>query len=86
MLHHLCVKDPCPIERNPNARFVIDSLIRDERDLGIKAAERGVLASLVSLVKFVTPLDTTDEWEMDEPESRVSLREVLIFPISSQFH
>ena len=34
--------------------------------MGIKAAERGILASLVSLIKSITPLDNTDEWEMDD--------------------
>lgn len=86
MLHHLCVPGSCPVERNPNAYFIVDSLVRDEKDLGIKAAERGILASLVSLIKSITPLDNTDEWEMDEPESRVSLREVRIFLILFQFH
>ena len=43
-----------------NAYFIVDSLVRDEKDLGIKAVERGILASLVSLIKSITPLDNTD--------------------------
>ena len=66
MLHHLCVPGSCSVGRNPNAYFIVDSLVRDEKDLGNKAVERGILASLVSLIKSITPLDNTDEWEMDD--------------------
>lgn len=65
------------------ACYIIYSLVRDEKDLGIKAAERGILASLVSLIQTITPLDNTDEWEMDEPESRVSLREASLKAIAA---
>ncbi|KAL4068184.1 ARM repeat-containing protein [Scleroderma citrinum] len=71
------------LQHQIKACYIIYSLVKDEKDLGIKAHERGVLANLASLVKSITPLDNTDEWEMDEPESRVSLREASLKAIAA---
>ncbi|KAI5985363.1 ARM repeat-containing protein [Pisolithus albus] len=65
------------------ACYTLYSLIRDERDFCIEAADHGVLASLASLVKSLTPLENTCDWEIDEPEYRVSLREATLKAIAA---
>ncbi|KAG6334987.1 hypothetical protein ID866_4101 [Astraeus odoratus] len=65
------------------ACYTIYSLVRDEKDLSIKTAERGVLASLASLVKSITPLDNASDWEIDEPEYTVLLREAALKAIAA---
>ncbi|KAI5981012.1 hypothetical protein EDD15DRAFT_2420200 [Pisolithus albus] len=58
------------------ACYTLYSLVRDKRDFCIEAADHGVLASLASLVKSLTPLENTCDWEIDEPEYRATLKAI----------
>ncbi|KAI5990570.1 ARM repeat-containing protein [Pisolithus orientalis] len=65
------------------ACYTLYSLVRDEKDFCVEAADQGVLASLASLVKSITPIENSDGWEIDEPDSRVSLREAALKAIAA---
>lgn len=65
------------------ACYTLYSLVKDERDFCIEAADHGVLANLASLVKSITPLENTCDWEIDEPEYRVGLREATLKAIAA---
>ncbi|KAI6124717.1 ARM repeat-containing protein [Pisolithus croceorrhizus] len=65
------------------ACYILYSLVRDERDFCIEAADHGVLTNLASLVKSITPLENSCDWEIDEPECRVSLREAALKAIAA---
>ena len=57
-------------------------LVRDEKDICLEVYDRGVLANVAALVKSITPLDKASDWDIDESESRVILREVRAYPSS----
>ncbi|KAI6043328.1 ARM repeat-containing protein [Pisolithus marmoratus] len=65
------------------ACYTLYSLVRDENDFCTEAVDRGVLGNLASLVKSITPLENNCNWEIDEPESRVSLREAALKAIAA---
>lgn len=54
-------------------------LVRDEKDICLEVYDRGVLANVAALVKSITPLDKPSDWDIDESESRVILREVCAY-------
>lgn len=56
-------------------------LVRDEKDICLEVYDRGVLANVAALVKSVTPIDSPSDWDLDESESRVILREVCACPL-----
>lgn len=58
-------------------------LVRDEKDICLEVYDRGALASVTALVKSITPFDKPSDWDIDESESRVILREVCAPPVSS---
>ncbi|KAF8447260.1 armadillo-type protein [Boletus edulis BED1] len=63
--------------------FSVALLVRDEKDLCLEVYDRGVLANVTSLVKSITPLDKPSDWDIDESESRVILREAALMTIAS---
>jgi hypothetical protein len=68
-----------PLESPQNqtkACHTLSLLVRDEKDICLEVYDRGVLANLAALVKSITPLDKPSNWDIDESESRVTLREV----------
>ncbi|KAH7889193.1 ARM repeat-containing protein [Phlebopus sp. FC_14] len=65
------------------ACYTLYYLVRDEKELCLEAFDRGVLANLASLVKSITPLEKLPEWDVDEPESTVMLREAALTAIAS---
>lgn len=75
-----------PSEQSQNqikACTILYLLVRDEKDLCVRAAEHGILNSLACLVKSITPIDNNSDWEMDEPENRISLRETALKAIAA---
>jgi hypothetical protein len=66
--HHSCLKQ--------SSDFALDHLVKDDKDLCREVYERGTLEKVVLLAKHITPLERTSEWEEDEPESTLALREV----------
>ncbi|KAN0076756.1 Armadillo-type fold [Tylopilus felleus] len=58
-------------------------LVRDEKDICLEVYDRGLLANLAALVKSITPLDMPSDWDIDESESRVILREAALMTIAS---
>ncbi|KAH0826946.1 armadillo-type protein [Lanmaoa asiatica] len=58
-------------------------LVRDEKDICLEVYDRGILASVAALVKSITPLDDPSDWDIDESESRVILREAALMAIAS---
>ncbi|KAH0826931.1 ARM repeat-containing protein [Lanmaoa asiatica] len=58
-------------------------LVRDEKDICLEVYDRGILASVAALVKSITPLDNPSDWDIDESESRVILREAALMAIAS---
>ncbi|KIJ59697.1 hypothetical protein HYDPIDRAFT_162060 [Hydnomerulius pinastri MD-312] len=65
------------------ACYTLSLLVRDEKDLCLEVHERGVLANLASLVKSITPLEKPSDWDTDEAESRIALREAALMTIAS---
>ncbi|KAF9220191.1 ARM repeat-containing protein [Gyrodon lividus] len=65
------------------ACYNLSLLVRDEKDLCLEVYDRGVLANLASLVKSITPLEKPSDWDIDESESRVALREAALMTIAS---
>ncbi|KIK78727.1 hypothetical protein PAXRUDRAFT_36581 [Paxillus rubicundulus Ve08.2h10] len=65
------------------ACYTLSLLVRDEKDLCLEVYDRGVLPNLASLVKSITPLEEPSDWDIDEPESRVALREAALMAIAS---
>jgi uncharacterized UPF0160 family protein len=57
---------------------VLDYFVRDDKDLGIFAYERGSLKKLSKLVESMTPTEKTSEWDDEESDHISSLREVVI--------
>lgn len=53
-----------------------DNLVADEKDLCQLAYNRCSLTRLATLVKAITPSETSTGWDEDEPESVACLREV----------
>lgn len=54
-------------------------LVRDEKDICLEVYDRGVLTSLADLVRYITPIDKPSDWDIDESESRIVLREVCVY-------
>lgn len=50
--------------------------MKDDKELCREVYERGTLEKVVLLSKDITSLEKTSEWEEDEPESTLALREV----------
>jgi hypothetical protein len=65
---HMC------FERSSHS--VLDHLVKDDKELCQEVYERGTLEKAILLCKDITPLKKTSEWEEDEPESTLALREV----------
>ncbi|KAF8548583.1 ARM repeat-containing protein [Imleria badia] len=64
-------------------KFLAVLLVRDEKDICIEVYDRGLLANVAALVKSITPLDKPSDWDIDESESRVILREAALMAIAS---
>ncbi|KAG8217986.1 ARM repeat-containing protein [Butyriboletus roseoflavus] len=65
------------------ACHTLSLLVRDQKDICLEVYERGALANLAALVKSITPLDNPSDWDIDESESRVILREAALMTIAS---
>ncbi|KAG9308403.1 armadillo-type protein [Chiua virens] len=58
-------------------------LVRDEKDICLEVYDRGVLANVATLVKSITPTGEPSDWDIDESESNVILREAALMTIAS---
>ncbi|KAH7923488.1 ARM repeat-containing protein [Leucogyrophana mollusca] len=65
------------------ACYTLYYLVTDEKDLCQEVFDRGTLDKIASLVKSITPLEKGSEWEEDEPESTISLREAALTAIAT---
>ncbi|KAJ3526622.1 hypothetical protein NM688_g8238 [Phlebia brevispora] len=63
------------------ACFILYHLVSDDKLLCKLVYERGILTKLSDLVKSITPTEPPSEWDVDEPESVSTLREVLTISI-----
>ncbi|KAL6300508.1 ARM repeat-containing protein [Sparassis latifolia] len=65
------------------ACFILYNLVSDHKELCKLAFDRGTLSKLACLVKSITPIEQTVEWEEDEPESISCLREAALTAIAA---
>lgn len=63
--------------------YTLYHLVKDDKDLCREVYERGTLEKVVLLAKHITPLEKTSEWEEDEPESTLALREATLIVIAA---
>jgi hypothetical protein len=63
--------------------YTLYHLVKDDKDLCREVYERGTLEKVVLLAKHITPLERTSEWEEDEPESTLALREATLTVIAA---
>ncbi|KAG1731944.1 ARM repeat-containing protein [Suillus lakei] len=63
--------------------YTLYHLVKDDKDLCREVYERGTLEKVVLLAKCITPLERTSEWEEDEPESTLALREATLTVIAA---
>ncbi|KAH7908768.1 armadillo-type protein [Hygrophoropsis aurantiaca] len=70
-------------ENRITACYILYYLVTDERELCQEVFDRGTLDKIASLVKCITPLESRAEWEEDEPESTIRLREACLTAIAT---
>jgi hypothetical protein len=58
--------------------LILDHLVTDDSALCHTAIERGSLEKLANLIRSITPLENSEEWDEDESDTVSSLREVSI--------
>ncbi|KAG2368491.1 armadillo-type protein [Suillus spraguei] len=63
--------------------YTLYHLVKDDKNLCREVYERGTLEKVVLLAKHITPLEKTSEWEEDEPESTLALREATLTVIAA---
>ncbi|KAG1756841.1 ARM repeat-containing protein [Suillus paluster] len=76
----------CPSETAQNkikTCYTLYHLVKDDQDLCREVYERGTLEKVVLLAKHITPPKKTSEWEEDEPESTLALREATLTVIAA---
>lgn len=56
--------------------FAVGQLVTDDKPLCKLVYERGALTKLSNLLKSITPTEPPSEWDVDEPETDSTLREV----------
>lgn len=56
--------------------FAVGQLVSDDKPLCKLVYERGALTKLSNLLKSITPTEPPSEWDVDEPETDSTLREV----------
>lgn len=77
----LCMYPQCESARSSSRRYILDSLVSDNRVFCQLAFERNSLAKVANLINSITPAEKSPESEEDEPESVCRLREVRFLQI-----
>ncbi|OCH93874.1 ARM repeat-containing protein [Obba rivulosa] len=83
VVNRLIASDSETPQTRTKACFTLFSLVSDDKELCKLAYDRGSLSKLASLVKAITPLERSVEWEEDEPESISRLREAALTTVAA---
>ncbi|KAI9574096.1 ARM repeat-containing protein [Boletus coccyginus] len=83
VLNRILVSPSESPQNQTKACHILSLLVRDEKDICLEVYDRGVLANVAALVKSITPLDKPSDWDIDESESRVILREAALMTIAA---
>ncbi|OJA13588.1 hypothetical protein AZE42_02727 [Rhizopogon vesiculosus] len=70
-------------QNKTKACYTLYHLVKDDIEFCREVYERGTLEKVVLLCKYITPLERTSEWEEDEPESTLALREATLTVITA---